>query len=615
MTDNSQKQNKFLDKFIDTLFNKTKLALLSIFITGFILRLIAARNIGVAPDDINHAIRPFGIFQSEKLVFYDQSTSLWYYIQGVFYKLFGPTMLGSRFASVLFGSLLIILMFFFVKKVFKSEGVAIISSALIAFSPLLIKETLPEMDVAVSFFVILSAYFMFSYLESRNRSDLILTALLIGIATMVKLYALFFAIGFFAIIMYKDMKNNRAQALKNALIFILVLFVLSIPTLTHNYLLYKEKGFVDFIFTNTLGIGKNESAKFYSFDAAWNKSLDWKGFFIGNQKDFGSNPLPGGLVVLGFLARGDPLLFIFGLIGLIISYRAHKEYFWFYLISFIPAFVYLGVNIPMAKHFIWGLALIAPLAGLSIEKICKKFSWIKLKYILIIILIFSLIYLGRAQYESHSHFYSESSFAQLVDYKSNIPKDALVVADSRIYRGYIHFGLLETNYIEAAQFAQVINGLNKQQIKPVDMEVYYIECLADDCGWGTIAGQQDFNASMEQISSAFANVSLSHKDFSAVSIRNFYFPLFSNEKAQPEYRIYNAIIPMPPSIIQIAKQTHSWYMYPEGYDRTIAPIFDDYYTISSLDAMLDKTAFFILYTELVLSLCTIIYIFYLFIYK
>ena len=102
-------ENKnYLDKILDVFFNKAKLTVLGFFVLGFILRLVAARNMGVSPDNANQALTPVGIFHSGKLVIWAQSTALWYYIEGVFYNLFGPTTIVSRFATLLFGSFLII---------------------------------------------------------------------------------------------------------------------------------------------------------------------------------------------------------------------------------------------------------------------------------------------------------------------------------------------------------------------------------------------------------------------------------------------------------------------------------------------------------------------------
>ena len=182
-----------------------------------------------------------------------------------------------------------------------------------------------------------------------------MSALIIGIGIMIKLYALFFAISFIIFLIYKDYNKGieRKKTLKKVLLFGIIISILVVPTLAHNYLLYKDKGFMDFIFTNTLKIGIDKAAQYYSWDAAWNKTVDYSGFFFGNQIDFRGQPgssLPGFLFLLYSLFRGDPIIIILGFVGLVFAFKKHREYFYFFLICFLIAFIYLGANIPLEKH-------------------------------------------------------------------------------------------------------------------------------------------------------------------------------------------------------------------------------------------------------------------------
>jgi len=606
--------NKTIDKVIGVLFDKRKQRVLGVFILGFILRFIAARNIGVSADDVIHAYKSVGIFNSGKLVIWDQSTSLWYYIVNILSKPFGSSIVATRFATVLFGSLLIIIVYIFVKKVFKSDRAALISSFLVAVSPLIIRETLPEMDNAAIFFTILAAYFIFSYLQEKKTKDLILTFIILGVGVMIKLYVAFFAVSFIiflAISEYKSHKDYKKVA-KVILLVSVILFVLCLPTFSHNYLLYKDKGFMDFIFSNTFGIRTNETQQLYGWAAGWNLPTDYFGFFFGNQQNFDPTPIPGFLIVLSFLFKGDPTLFILGFLGLIYAYKYYRKYFWFFLAVFIPAFIYLGAQIPMAKHFIWVIILVSPLAGLLIEDLSNKIPRIKLRYLLILFLIFNLLYLGVPKEISptNAHFYGQSSFGQLVSYKSNIASDALVVADSRIYRGNIHFALMGTNYMEAASFTQAANELNARG-NLAGIDVYYIECAIDDCGWGTIKDQPELNQSMEEFTKLIANVSQFSINLTGPNPYKYYLPFFKNGRA--DYTVYKVRLALNPGILQVAKQTHIWWLYPENYDRKISAIFDDYYTYNAFDNLLNKLAWLILCAEIALSLLAIIYIGYLFI--
>ncbi len=603
-------KKSFVDKVLEVFFDKTKFRVFCLFVFGFILRLIAARNLGVSADDVNHQLVPVNIFNSGKLVIWHQSTALWYYIQGVFYNILGHSMLASRFAAALFGSLLILLMFVFTKKVFKSERAALIAGFLVAVSPVLIKSTMSEMDVALSFFLLFGAYFLFEYFESKKNSDLVWSALLIGVGIMIKLYALFFAFSFILLIAYKEFKHEKekSKSIKRILLFGIIIFILVIPTLAHNYLLYKDKGIMDDIFTNTLKIGTSveKGAQYYSWGADWMAPTDYKGFFLGHQFSFSDNPTPGFLIVLGFLLKGDVLLSIIGLISLIYGFRKYKEYFWFFVVSFLPAFIYLGAHIPMVKHFIWSLVLVAPLAGKFLDEMLGRFSKIRFKHVIIVILILNMLYLGLPKDVVHSPFYGKSSFGQVADYQ--FPKNALIVADSRIYRGNIHWAFEGNNYIEASLFFDAVQKLNSQGAGNLqNMDVYYVECVTDDCGWGTVSSQPEFNASMEKATALFAGNAYYKEDFAGPDLDKYYLPLLMGEK-KVYYRIYKTTLALNPAILSIAKQTHTWFLYPENYDRSISPIFDDYNVVGITSITINKLAWLVFYFELAFAFFAIIYI-------
>lgn len=601
------KKGNFVDAFVDALFDPKKRAVLLFFLIALIIRIVAALNLQYYPDDAGQAIAPLGIFGSGKLSNWAQSTVLWYYIQGVFYTFFGPTVLASRLGAVLFGSFSVLLMFAFIKRVFKSEKAALIGSFIVAISPILIKNTLSEMDVAVCFFVLLSAYFLFGFIETNKRKELLASALIIGIGVMIKLYVLFFAFSFILFLIYMQFKKEKdvKNIVKNILLFGIIVSVLVVPTLAHNYLLYKDKGYMDLIFTNTLRLGVDKAAQYYNWGAGWLAYSDYRGFFLGNQKNFDPTPVPGALVLLWSLFNIDPVLLIFGLCGLIFIYKKHRAYFIWYLIVLIPAYVYLGAQIPLEKHFVWSFFLLIPCASMFIENVSSKIKPLKIYYILAIILVFNLFYLGMP-----SSMYGEASMNKLIGFKSSIPNNALVVVDSRIYRLDIHWFFAGTHYVEGSQFIPIAQQLIKQGPgQPI--EVYYIECVTDDCGWGTVAKQPEFNKSMEQLTEFFANRSVSQQNFDG-PIGNKYYSVFSGEK-QIRYRAYKTTLTLNPAILDAVDKTHVWFLYPLGYDRSIAPIFDDYVVYPGIDTIIDYFAWLVLYFELVASYVLLLYAIYVFV--
>ena len=167
------------------------------------------------------------------------------------------------------------------------------------------------------------------------------------------------------------------------------------------------------------------------------------------------------------------------------------------------------------------------------------------------------------------------------------------------------------NEIEANNFIEISNKLPKDNIQIMD--VYYVECVIDDCGWGTVTNNPALNSTMEQLSLWFANTSSLKQDFEGPDPTKFYLPYLSGEK-RTDYRIYKTQLIMNPAIIIAAKKTHYWYLYPISYDRSISGIFDDYELKNSLDKMINRFGFAILYLELLLSIMTVIYLLYIFIH-
>ncbi len=590
-------------------FKSDRIKIIVLFVIAFVLRLIAARNLGVSADDVNHAVRPIGIFGSGKLVIWDQSTSLWYYVQGVFYKFFGATQIASRFANVIFGSLLVVMVFVFVKKNF-SKRAGLYAALLTAFSPMLIKSTLPEMDTLAAFITLMSLFFFMEFLRNYSNKKIAISAILIGVGVMIKLYVLFFAISMSFFLIYYEIfrrKNKTKRIVSAVLIWGIIITALVLPTLVHNYLLYKDKGFMDLIFTNTLKIGFENATAHYQGNAGWLAPTDYKGFFIGNQKNFDPTSIPGFLMVLGLLFRGDVLLCVFFLVGLVFVFRQNKDYLILFLAIFIPAFIYLGAYIPMSKHFIWALVIGAPIAGLGVDNILKKYP--KELALVVFIALFSMVYLGMPKDVAHAHFYGQSAFGELISAKESFSRGSIVVADSRIYRGSIHWALAGTNYLEAITFVPLLQE-SKDSGNSKNFEIYYIECVIDDCGWGTVASQPKFNESMEDVTSFFERKAHTIINLSEPNPHNYYLPLMGNK--QITYRIYKADMAISPTILASIKKTHFWFEYPIGYDRKVHKIFDDYDVSSNGDITLQWFAFKIFYLELILVFLTIPILGYLF---
>jgi dolichyl-phosphate-mannose-protein mannosyltransferase len=127
-------------------------------------------------------------------------------------RLLGGSPLGWRLPSVLSGTLLIPLVYFFTLRLFKGEFIALVSSFLLAFENLtFIHSRLGTIDISATFFILASFYFFGEFIaksrpvKSRFHRDcyVLLSAFFLGLALSIKWSALFswvtilFLAGFF----------------------------------------------------------------------------------------------------------------------------------------------------------------------------------------------------------------------------------------------------------------------------------------------------------------------------------------------------------------------------------------------------------------------------------
>jgi len=589
---------KIVDKTLDIFFqkDKTKLYVLILFIMGFILRLTNVINSGTSVDASGHALMAFDFISSGKLGTWNQSVGLWHFLTDIAYKLFGVGDFGARFVALLFGSFSIILIFLFVKEIFNKKT-GLIAAFLLAFSPFHITETIPEMDVAVMFFVLFGMLFFVKALKQDKRIMFVLSGMFIGTGILIKIYALLFVPALVIYSLYHIKKKDivKKKVIKNIFIFLVVVFIFCIVPLTYNYLLYKDKGFMDHIFTNTLGFGKEKSDKYYSWVVPYKH--DYLAFFIGSYGEI--KEIPFFVYYLKTIFNLDVIMILLGLIGLfLLAKKPEKDYLILLICVFFTVYLYLG-SIPyfMTKHYIFLLILLTPLAALTLSKLTNIFKKINPIIFILPIIIFQLFWVGSF---IHGDFYSKSPMNKLVDYKKDIGENSLVVFDSRIFRGIGTYIFMDKHYLESSFFSQLISMQDQIQESPLPTEVYFIECAKDDCGWGTIKDQPEFNENMERIVDFFKNNSKIDKK------------IYDKNKNE-EFIIYKSVFQLKPSSLQIADSTHMFWSNPVGYNENISPVFDSYDTYTLTDKIIDKIAHLIFYFSAVFSILSIFILLYLFI--
>lgn len=613
---------KAVSKFIDKLFSleKHSITLISIFVLGFILRLVATINLSVSADMMHFVTHAINFLSSGRLITYDQSAGLWFAFTSVIYKIFGTTQFAAGFASLLFGSFSILVIYLLSKEFF-NEKISLLAAFLIAISPFSIKSTVAEMDIMAMFFVLLGMLLFVKATKSSDNSRYLMSGMFMGLAIYTKVYPLLFIPSLLLYFIYINYKNKSAifskENIKKMLVFLGIIFIFSMPALTHNYLLYQDRGFLDLQFTRTLGLGKNISEQYYGWDHQFNAKNDWKGLFLGNSLNSGSK-YPSLLTALGYLTFGDPMIFILGVIGLIYTFslrKFEKRYAIFYLLSIMFITPFLASIILLSKHYLFLSLLFAPIASLGLDELSKKISELTKtnlnKPIILIVLITSLIILGFPTTAGEKDFYGNNHISEAIKFKDkNIPENALIVMDSRIYSGRINWISQGRAYLDGNQFVQIANSYDSLPGATLQTEVYYFECAKDDCGWGTVKNSPDLNSSMESLTAYFKNSGTLEKTIKERNIDKPYIPILINNQKNDIINIYRLTIPLKSSVLQLAAQPKPWFLYTIGYE-PVRSQFDYYNTDGIINSSLDKLAHWIVYITLIISMLSPIYVIYL----
>ncbi len=576
-----ENKKEFIDKFLDFIFSKNNIKyLILLFIIGFFLRGMAANNLSPNADEMVHGTHALGILESKKLQIMDQD-AVWFYLTDIFYKTFGENLFGLRFMSILFGSLSIIVIYLIGRELF-NKRTALLASFILTLSSYHIAMTLAEMDTSMVFFILLSMYLLIKALKEQKNVLYILSSLFLGMAIMIKQIAVLLVPVFFLFILYYNRKDLK---LKKLVYVILIVFIAIIPILTFNYLLYKDKGLVDLQFSRFLGISKET----YSSIELTLKPFRFNDLFFSYE-----NHPPGLIEGGGIVYKNNTFILIFGLLGLIISFVRNKEFSLLLLGSLFAPFIFLSGTSLLSIHFIFTVPLLSLFSANLLDVIILKFEnkFKKISYLIIILIIL----LSTFFIQKDNLFRGKSEITKLIEFKKeNINYDSLVIVDSRVYRGRIVLAFNDKHYLEANYLNELVQKQKNLPGTETNLNTYFIECVTDDCGWGTINNQPDFNESMEEVVNFFRNNSRF-----LITIKDSY--------GENYFNIYNTKLRLKESSLELADSTHEWFYYPVRYK---GKSFDDYKVSGFIDKSLDKIAHYILYLEIFLVLMTPFYISYL----
>lgn len=599
MEGNSGFFEKVIEKVVELAYSPKRRAARIIFLlvgVGFLLRLVAALNLGVLADDMVFASQSAGIIGA-KILSTHSNPPLFFYLTDLSYKIFGYTTFASRFLPLIAGTLLIIVVFLITRKLF-NENIALLAAFFTAFSSFLIRMTFSEHSLVVFFFSFLAIYFGLIYLESRKIYALIFSGVLFGLGFLTKYNAPFFILAFLVFSVFYFKRSEEVvfskKNVKHLVMFLAIIFILVLPILSFNYFIYKEQGLVDIYFSRVVKVEKAQEV--YSGLAGQERS------FFDNLKiwtNYGNYKL---------LFFTDPVLLFFSLIGLGLFFakKKSKALTFFFIFLLIP-FVLQSAGAPLQKHFAFMPLLFSIPAGYGLSWVLGKFNWKSMKaFVILIILGVMILSLGNAHGTPFNYF-SKSDTSQLKNFiSSNVEENDLVVFDSRIYTAQTFWLATDKHFLILNQFPEFYNyERNLTNVNRIPTAIYFVECAIDDCGWGWVASNQEFNQTSEQL---LDNLRGQAELVKSIKSYDYYGNELIGEKDKTEkYKVYSLVTELNPSLVEGVDGINSFYFAPYLYKNMNDYVFN--YQTSGLGSLLNEASLWIIYLAVLAAIVSFFIIF------
>lgn len=593
--------DKFVSKTMNFFFAKDKKIqrwIIFLLLAGFILRFVAAINLSVLADDVLKASHSAGIISSKTLST-SSSPPLFYYLTDLAYKLFNYTTFASRFWSFLFGILLIPVSFLLSRKFF-DRNTSLLVMFFVTFSNFLIRMTTAEESLTILFFSMVGVYFGIGYLEKEKFSLLFLSAISFGLSCLTKYSAPFFILSFLIFSLFYLRINNKKILtrihVKHLMIFFLIILLFCIPFLTFNYLLYKDKGIVDIYFSRVISL--NSTQELYGSLAGQETTFFDNILILSNYKN----------IFLPF--RTDIIISIFSVIGLffLLNKKRYLPFIFVIIFFFLPFILQTGGS-TLQKHFIFMSFILSFPAGFGLKSIL---SLVNSKFIRGILFLFLIIFLsinlGNSYGTPHNFFHSSDASMLKSFVNQNVLSSDLIIFDSRIYTGQTFWMATDKHFLNFHEFLDFYRDNQELHFNGQPTNVYVIECVLDDCGWGTVNQQQDFNSSSELILSSLKESSQLVKSIPSIEYNGN--ELFGGQIKKDSYRIYYTTINLDSNLVSNTDYLHSFYFTPYLYKNKKLYLYT-YDIYSGLDNLLQKFSYYVILLSIVLSILSVFLILYL----
>ncbi len=142
-------------------------------------------------------------------------------------ELFGMTPFGWRFSGVLFGVLMLPVLYTLLKRMFGSTDICACATAIFAFDFMHFAQTrLATIDTYAVFFILLMYLFMYMYITGGRKRDLALSGLFFGIGAACKWTCFYAGAGLAVIWLVHWLRNFEVKAFFKNCAFCVVFFVI-----------------------------------------------------------------------------------------------------------------------------------------------------------------------------------------------------------------------------------------------------------------------------------------------------------------------------------------------------------------------------------------------------
>jgi hypothetical protein len=265
----------------------------------------------------------------------------------------------------------------------------------------------------------------------------------------------------------------------------------------------------------------------------------------------------------------------------------------------------------LQKHFVFIPFIFSIYSGYGFSTVYNKINKKGIIFMLLFLLAAIMIINLGAQSVSPQNYFSKSAESSLKSFiNKNVENDGLIVFDPRIYTsqyfwlGTPHHLLNFHQFIEFYNYNQNLSNEYKTLTK-----VYVVECAKDDCGWGTIKDQPDFNATTENILAALTQnskflVSINYSSYGGNE-------LFEKKTSVNKYNAYSMTVELSPQLVGQTDYLNSFYFAPYLYKNI-----DNYVYKTKLESGFDKLlnliSLLIIYLAILLSVLSIFLVYYLF---